>query len=71
MILQPSEAPELHDNNPDYVNNNIYRLNSICLLHKRMAKKMNDEAICYKSSLFDLIKAAIKTMVTAMVKDIN
>jgi len=36
-----------------------------------MAKKMNDEAICYKSSLFDLIKAAIKTMVTAMVKDIN
>ena len=26
---------------------------------------------CYKSSLFDLIKAAIKTMVTAMVKDIN
>ena len=26
---------------------------------------------CYESSLFDLIKAAIKTMVTAMVKDIN
>ena len=27
--------------------------------------------LCYESSLFDLIKAAIKTMVTAMVKDIN
>ena len=27
--------------------------------------------LCYESSLFDLIKAAIKTMVTVMVKDIN
>jgi hypothetical protein len=45
VILQPSEAPELHDNNPDYVNNNIYIYNPDYVNNNYMIIILNGQTI--------------------------